>query len=183
MVDWSPFRHYHYFLLSHPMFENKNRICVWGCGASRQSESISISKNEASVPVLVQRVKLNPFRNYHRFNYDSQCLRSKIKFVWRCGASRECGRISISNSKGLLYYFKGLSGAHLDITIVLIITANVWEENKVCFGGVVLADSMKVFLFLKIKPLLYYFKWLTGVHLDITIVVTISGNVWDQKCS
>ena len=135
MVDWSPFRHYHYFLLSHPMFENKNRICVWGCGASRQSESISISKNEASVPVLVQRVKLNPFRNYHRFNYDSQCLRSKIKFVWRCGASRECGRISISNSKGLLYYFKGLSWAHLDIKIVLTIRANVWEQKKSLCGG------------------------------------------------
>ena len=103
-------------------------------------------------PVLVQRVKLNPFRNYNCFNYHSQCLRSKVKFVWGCGASRGCGRISISNSKGLVYYFKGLSGAHLDIAIVLTITVNVWEENKVCVGGVVLADSMKVFPFLKIKP-------------------------------
>ena len=32
-VDWRPFRNYHYFLLSQQMFENKNRICVWGCGA------------------------------------------------------------------------------------------------------------------------------------------------------
>merc|ERR1712120_45358 len=107
------------------MFENKKRICVWGCGISRQSESISISKNEASVFVLVQRVKLNPFRNYHCFNYQSQCLRSKIKFVWGCGASRECGRISIFNSKGLPYYFKGLSAGYSDIKIVLTIRGNV----------------------------------------------------------
>ena len=63
-VDWRPVRHCHHFLLSQPMFENKNRICVWGCGASRQSESMSISKNEAP-HVLVQRAKLYPFRNYH----------------------------------------------------------------------------------------------------------------------
>ena len=74
-------------------------------------------------------------------------------FVWGCGASRQCRSISISKSKGLLYYFKGLSGAHLDITIVLTITVNVWEQNKVCVGGVVLADSMKVFPYLKIKHL------------------------------
>ena len=86
-------------------------------------------------PVLVQRDKLNPFRNYHCFNYQRQCLRSKIKFVWGCGASRECGRISISNSKGLLYYFKGLSWAHLDIKIVLTIRANVWEQKKSLCGG------------------------------------------------
>ena len=56
-------------------------------------------------------------------------------------------------------------------------------ENKIefVFGGVVLADSPKVFPFLKIKPLLYYFKGLTGAHLDITIVFTITANVSDQK--
>ena len=108
------------------MFENKNRICVGGCGASRQSESMSISKNEAPPPVLVQRVNWIPFTHYHCFDYHSQCLKTKIKFV--------------------------------------------------C-GGVVLADSPKVFPFLKIKPLLYYFKGLTGAHLDINIVFTITANV------
>ena len=107
------------------MLENKNRICVWGCGASRQSESIFISKNEAPPPVLVRRVKLNPFRNYHCFNYDSQCLRSKIKFVWGCGASRQYERIFISKNKALLYYFKWLTVAHLYITIDFTITDNV----------------------------------------------------------
>ena len=43
-------------------------------------------------------------------------------------------------------------------------------------GGVVLADSPKVFPFLKIKPVFFYFKWLTGAHLDITIVFTITAN-------
>ena len=60
------------FLLSQAIFENKNKICVWGCGASRQSEIF---------------------------------LFLKIKF--------------------LLYYFKGLTGVLLDITIVFTITANV----------------------------------------------------------
>ena len=46
------------------MFGNKNRICVWGCGASRQSESMSFPKKKPP-PVLVQRAKLYPFRNYH----------------------------------------------------------------------------------------------------------------------
>ena len=54
------------------MFQNKNKVCVWECGASRQSESISIYKNKAP-----------------------------------------------------LYYYRGLSGAHLDITSVFTITANV----------------------------------------------------------
>ena len=103
-VGWSSFRHYHYFLLSQPMFENKNRICVWGCGASRQSESISISKNEA-LPVLVQRVKLWSFRNYHCFNYYRQYLKTKIKFVRGCGARRQCGSISIFKSKGWFMWF------------------------------------------------------------------------------
>ena len=158
-------------LLSHPMFENKNRICVWGCGASRQSESISISKNEASVPVLVQRVKLNPFRNYHRFNYHSQCLRSKIKFVWGCGASRQYERIFISKNKALLYYLKGLIGAHLDFNIFVTMTVNVWEQKQSLCGGMVLADSPKVFPVLKIKPplpppCLYYkrVKWSSFIH-------------------
>merc|ERR1711942_274631 len=79
-----------------------------------------------SPPLLLQRVKWSPFRHYHCFYYHSQCLRTKIKFV--------------------------------------------------C-GGVVLADSPKVFPFLKIKPPLYYYKGLSGAHLDITIVFTITANV------
>ena len=55
------------------------------------------------------------------------------------------------------------------------------NKKKVCVEGVVLADSMKVFSFLKIKPPLYYYKGLSGAHLDITIVFTITANVWEQK--
>ena len=91
------------------------------------------------------------FIHYSCFYYHSQCLRTKIKFVWGCGGSRQSKSISFLKIKPLFYYFKGLTGAHLDITIVLTITVNVWEQNKVCVGGVVLADSMKVFSFLKIK--------------------------------
>ena len=110
------------------MFETINKVCVWGCGVSRQSESISISKNKAC-PLLL----------------------------------------------------KGLTGAHLDITIVFTITVNVWEQKQSLCGGMVLADSPKVFPVLKRKPFLYYFKGLTGVHLDITIVFTITANVWEEK--
>ena len=55
------------------MFENKDKVCVWGCGASKQFENISISKNKAPP----------------------------------------------------LYCYKGLSGGHLDITILFTMTANV----------------------------------------------------------
>merc|ERR1711895_22357 len=64
-------------------FETKNKVCVWGCGASRQSENISISKNKAP-PLLFKRVKWSPFRHYHSFYYLSQYLRTKIKFLWGC---------------------------------------------------------------------------------------------------
>ena len=108
------------------MLENKIEFVFGGVVLADSPKVFPFSKNEAPLPpVLVQRVKLNPFINYHCFNYHRQCLRTKIMFVWGCGASRQCRSISISKSKGLLYYFKGLSGAHLDITIVLTITANV----------------------------------------------------------
>ena len=71
-------------------------------------------------------VDWSPFRHYHYLYCHIQCLKRKIEFV---------------------------------------------------FGGVVLAGSPKVFPFLKLKPLLYYFKVLTGAHLDITIVFTITVNV------
>ena len=106
------------------MFENKNKVCVWGCGASRQSENISISKNKAP-PLLFKRVKWSPFRHYHSFYYLSQYLRTKIKFLWGCGASRQYEKIPFLKIKPILYYLKWLTVADLDITIVFIITANV----------------------------------------------------------
>ena len=106
------------------MFEKKIKF-VWGCGVSRQYESISISKNKAP-RLLLQMVNWSPFRHYHCFYYHSQCLRIKIKFVWGCGASKQFENISISKNKGPhLYCYKGLSGAHLDITILFTITVNV----------------------------------------------------------
>ena len=63
------------------MFETKNVVSVWGCGGSRQSESISISKN-----------------------------------------------------KVFLHYFKGVTGVHLDITIVLLSQSLFENKNKVCVG-------------------------------------------------
>ena len=54
------------------------------------------------------------------------------------------------------------------------------NKNKVCVGGVVLAESLKVFQFLKIKTLLYYFKGLTGADLAITIVL-LSQSMFENK--
>ena len=71
---------------------------MWGCGASRQSESISISKNKAP-PLWLNRVKWSPFIHSHCFYHHSQCLRTKIKFACGCGASRKAGSISISKNK------------------------------------------------------------------------------------
>ena len=114
------------------MFETINKVCVWGCGVSRQSESISISKNKAC-PLLL----------------------------------------------------KGLTGAHLDITIVFTITVNVWEQKQSLCGGMVLADSQKVFPVVKTKPLLpppvSITKGLSGAHLYITIDFTVTDNVWKHN--
>merc|ERR1712175_23920 len=87
MVNWSPFRHYHCFYYHSQCLRTKIKF-VWGCGGSRQSKSISISKDKAP-PLLLLRVNWSPFRHYHCFYYHSQCLRTKIKFVWGCGASRQ----------------------------------------------------------------------------------------------
>ena len=79
------------------MFGNKNKICVWGCGASRQSEIVTFLK-----------------------------------------------------IKSLLYYFKGLTGVHLDITIIFYYQSQCLKiKIEFVFGGVVLADSPKVFPFSK----------------------------------
>ena len=85
------------------MFENKNKICVWGCGANRQSE-------------IFLFLKIKP----------------------------------------LLYYFKRLTGAHLDIAIIFYYHSQ-WLKTKIefVFGGVVLADSPKVCPFPKMKPPMY----------------------------
>ena len=107
------------------MFVNKNKICVWGCGASRQSEIF-----------LFLKIKL------------------------------------------LLYYFKGLAGAHLDITIIFYYHSQCLKTKiEFVFGGVVLADSPKVFPLPKMKPLPVLLKELSCVHLEITIVLTITANV------
>merc|ERR1712120_13202 len=90
-----------------------------GCGASTQSESISISKNKAP-PLLLQRVKWSPFRHYHCFYYHSQCLRTKIKFVCGCGASRQSESISISKNKAPPLWRIWLSGVNLYIPIFLV---------------------------------------------------------------
>ena len=85
-LNWSPFRHYHCFYYHSQCLGRKIKF-VWGCGASRQSESISISKNKAS-PLLLQMVNWSPFRHYYCFYYCSQFLRTKLKFVWVCGVCR-----------------------------------------------------------------------------------------------
>ena len=91
--------------------------------------------------------------------------------MWGCGASRQSESIFNLKRKPFLYYLKGLTGVHLDITIVFTITVNVWEQKQSLCGGMVLADSQKVFPVVKIKPLLpppclYYkrVKWSSFIH-------------------
>ena len=119
MVNWSSFRQYHCFYYHNQCLRTKIKV-VQGCGGSRQSKSISISKNKVPL-LLLQRVNWSPFRYYQCFYYHSQCLRIKIQFVWGCGGSRQLENISISKNKAPpLYYYKGLSGTHLQITTVLL---------------------------------------------------------------
>ena len=154
---------------------------MWGCGGSRQSKSISISKNKA-LPLLLQRVNWRPFRHYHFVYYLRQCLRTKIKFVWGCGASRQSESISISKNKASPLLLQRVNWSPFrHYHCVYYLSQCLRPKIKFVFGGVVVADSWKVFPFLKIKPLLYYFKGLTGAHLDITIVFTITVNVCEQK--
>ena len=127
MVNWSSFRQYHCFYYHNQCLRTKIKV-VWGSGGSRQSKSISISKINAS-PLLLQSVNWSPFRHYHSLYYLSQYLRTKIKFLWGCGASRQYEKIPFLKIKPILYYLKWLTWAHLDITIVFTITANVWEQK------------------------------------------------------
>ena len=89
--------------------------------------------------------------------------------VWGCGGSRQFEIFPFLKIKPPLYYYKGLSGAHLHITIVLLSQPMFENQNKSCVWGCGGSRQFEIFTFLKIKPLVYYFKWLTGAHLDITI--------------
>ena len=104
MVNWSSFRQYHCFYYHNQCLRTKIKV-VWGCGGSRQSKSISISKIKAS-SLLIEMVNWSPFRHYHCFYYHNQCLRTKIKFVWGCGASRQSESISISKNKAFPLLFQ-----------------------------------------------------------------------------
>ena len=134
MVNCSPFRHCHCFYYHSQCLRRKIKF-VWGCCGS----SISSWKNKAPpsppLSLLQQRVKWSPFIHYHCFYYHSQCLRSKIKFV--------CGGVVLADSpkvfpflkrKHFFYYFKGLTGVHLDITIVSLSQSLFDNKNKVCLG-------------------------------------------------
>ena len=88
-VKWSPFIHFHCFLLSQPKF-------AYGCGSSRKAGSISISKNKAP-PLWLNRVKWSPFIHFYCF------LLSQPKLACGCGASRKAGSISIYKNKAPLY--------------------------------------------------------------------------------
>merc|ERR1711867_272002 len=97
---WSSFRHYHHFYYQSQCLKTKIEFVFGGVVLADSPKVFPFSKNEAPLPpVLVQRVKLNPFINYHCFNYHRQCLRTKIMFVWGCGVSRQYESISISKNK------------------------------------------------------------------------------------
>ena len=128
MVNCSPFRHCHWFYYHSQCLRRRIKF-VWGSGSSRQSESISIFKKRA-FPLVFQRVNWSPFEHYHCFYYHSKCLKTKTKFVWGYGASRQSESISSSKNKAppsppLVSITKGLSGAHLYITIDFTVTDNV----------------------------------------------------------
>ena len=60
--------------------------------------------------------------------------------------------ISISIPSAPLYDYLGLCGIYLYIPIVFTTTANDWEQKWKLHVGVVLAEKLQVFPFLKIKP-------------------------------
>ena len=146
MVNCSPFRHYHCFYYHSQCLRTKIKF-VWGCGGSRQSKSISISKNKA-LPLLLQRVNWRPFRHYHFVYYLRQCLRTKIKFVWGCGASRQSESISISKNKASLLLLQRVRHYHYLYCHIQCLKRKI----EFVFGGVVLADSPKVYPYPKMKP-------------------------------
>ena len=98
--------------------------------------------------------------------------------MWGCGASRQSELFPFLKIKPILYYFKRLSGAHLDISIIFYYDSQCLKTKiEFVFGGVVLADSPKVFPLPKMKPLSVLLKELSCVHLENTIVLTITANV------
>ena len=100
------------------------------------------------------------------FYHHIQCLWIKVKFA--------CGSGDIRNEKVFpflfplppLYDYLGLCGIHLYIPIVFTTTANVWEQKWNLHVGVVLAEKLQVFPFLKIKPPLWLnrVKWSPFIH-------------------
>ena len=78
---------------------------------------------------------------------------NKKKFVWGCGASRQSEIFPFIKIKPLLYYFKRLTGAHLDIAIIFYYYSQCLKTKiEFVFGGVVLAESPKLCPFSKMKP-------------------------------
>ena len=115
------------------MFEKKIKF-VWGCGASRQYESISISKNKAP-PLLLQMVNWSPFRHYHCVYYLRECLRPKMQLVFGGVVVADSPKVfPFLKIKYFFYYFKGVTGVHLDITIVLLSQSLFENKNKLVWG-------------------------------------------------
>ena len=63
------------------MFENKNKICVWGCGANRQIEMFLFLKIKPLLYYFKGLIGANLDIAFI-FYYDSQCLKTKIEFVF-----------------------------------------------------------------------------------------------------
>ena len=97
-VKWSPFRHCHCFYYHSLCLRTKIKFVCWGVVLADRLEVFPFLKTK-SPPLLLQRVEWSPFRHSHCFYYHSQCLRTKIKFVCGCGASRQSESISISKNK------------------------------------------------------------------------------------
>ena len=111
---------------------------------------------DKACPLLLQRVNWIPFRHYHCFHYHSQCLRTKIKCVGGCGASRQSKSIYISKNKALSLLHQRVNWRPFrHYHYVYYLSQCLRPKIKFVFGGVVVADSPKVFPFLKIKPPLY----------------------------
>ena len=99
-------------------------------------------------PLWLNRVKWSPFIHSHCFYHHSQCLRTKIKFVCECGASRQSESISISKIKAPHLWLIWINGVHLYIPIF-------YYHSQSLPLGVVLVERLEIFPFLKIKPTLY----------------------------
>ena len=80
-------------------------------------------------------------------NQDKSC-------VLGCGGSRQFEIFPFLKIRPVLYYFKWLTGADLDITIIFYYHIQCLKTKiEFVFGGVVLADSPKVYPYPKMRPL------------------------------